>query len=75
MSDNSDPDDQIRIHVKEAWCKSCVICVAICPKSVLEMRAGYPTVVDLPACTACALCEVHCPDFAITVSGGRRKGA
>ena len=73
MSDNSTPEDPIRIHVNEAWCKSCVICVAICPKFVLEMQGGYPAVVNLPACTACALCELHCPDFAITVAGGRRK--
>jgi 2-oxoglutarate ferredoxin oxidoreductase subunit delta len=75
MSQNATPENPIRIDVNEAWCKSCVICVAICPKSVLEMQNGYPAVVDLPACTACALCEVHCPDFAITVTGGRRSAA
>lgn len=74
MSEEAPAENQTEIVVNQAWCKSCVICVAICPKSVLEMQGGFPVAVNLPACTACALCEIHCPDFAITVVGGRRKG-
>jgi 2-oxoglutarate ferredoxin oxidoreductase subunit delta len=75
MNEEPSAERPIEIKVNEAWCKSCVICVAICPKSVLEMQGGYPVVVNLPACTSCALCEIHCPDFAITVEGGRRKAS
>jgi len=68
-----DSDQQPRIEVKEEWCKSCGICVAVCPRHVLEMRDGIPVVVKLESCTACELCETHCPDFAICVTCGRRK--
>jgi len=30
-------------------------------------RRGKPEVVDLEACTRCQLCDLRCPDFAITV--------
>jgi len=63
-----------RIEVIEDFCKGCEICVAVCPRNVLEMEAD-PTrwvgsvvkVVRPEACTRCMLCEVHCPDFAIKV--------
>jgi 2-oxoglutarate ferredoxin oxidoreductase subunit delta len=55
------------ITVVRAWCKSCAICVEFCPKDVLAMKDGYPEVVDLAACNRCQLCDVRCPDFAITV--------
>lgn len=68
-----DSDQQPRIEVKKEWCKSCGICVAVCPRHVLEMQDGFPVVVKIEACTACELCETHCPDFAICVSCGRHK--
>ena len=55
------------IEVNQAWCKACVICVRVCPKNVLAMDGLYPKVVTIEACNACGLCEVLCPDFAITV--------
>jgi 2-oxoglutarate ferredoxin oxidoreductase subunit delta len=56
---------QILIH--EAWCKGCAICAELCPKHVFIMRNNLPVVVDLQACNRCMLCEMRCPDFAITV--------
>ena len=56
---------EIRIH--ESWCKGCEICVQFCPKEVLAMKDGKAWVANLESCTACGLCELYCPDFAIEV--------
>lgn len=55
------------IDIKLSWCKSCGICIEYCPKQVLAMRDGHLAVVDLDACNRCQLCDLRCPDFAITV--------
>jgi 2-oxoglutarate ferredoxin oxidoreductase subunit delta len=55
----------ITIHPR--WCKGCAICVELCPKKVLAMEDGRAVVVDLEACNRCQLCDLRCPDFAITV--------
>lgn len=63
-----------RIDVDHNWCKGCHICVEICPRDVLQVdetrfvRAFHPVVVSRPEdCTGCLLCELLCPDLAITV--------
>jgi len=57
-----------RIEIYRAWCKACGICVAFCPTKVFTKEEdGYPRVAHPEACTGCAWCEIHCPDFAITV--------
>jgi 2-oxoglutarate ferredoxin oxidoreductase subunit delta len=56
------------IDIFKAWCKGCGICVAFCPKKVLALDdSGVPYVKDLEQCSTCGLCELRCPDFAITV--------
>ena len=55
------------IEVNIDWCKGCEICVAFCPKGVLEMEGGKCTVARPEDCSRCMLCELRCPDFAITV--------
>jgi 2-oxoglutarate ferredoxin oxidoreductase subunit delta len=51
-----------------AWCKQCGLCVAFCPKKIISSdKAGRPSVTEADRCTGCRSCEIHCPDFAITV--------
>jgi 2-oxoglutarate ferredoxin oxidoreductase subunit delta len=50
------------------WCKCCGICVALCPQDIIAVNGtGYPVAEDMDECTGCRNCEIHCPDFAITV--------
>ena len=55
------------IDINLAWCKGCAICVEFCPKKVLAMEDNHAVVVDVQACNRCQLCDLRCPDFAITV--------
>ncbi len=56
------------------WCKACGICMAFCPKSIiLADKNGKPEVREPDQCIGCRFCEMHCPDFAITVSDRRPK--
>ncbi len=51
------------------WCKSCGICMAFCPRQIiLADDRGRPMIEDADKCVGCRFCEMHCPDFAITVS-------
>jgi 2-oxoglutarate ferredoxin oxidoreductase subunit delta len=51
-----------------AWCKSCGICSEFCPKHVIGTNdMGAPVVERPDECIGCRFCELHCPDFAITV--------
>ncbi len=59
------------ITINEKWCKKCRICVSFCPKKVLEAdEDGRPSAVRPEDCIGCRLCEMRCPDFAITVEEG-----
>lgn len=50
------------------WCKSCGLCSAFCTKKIiLQDETGRPYIEDMDSCTGCRFCEVHCPDFAITI--------
>lgn len=57
-----------RIIVNEKWCKGCEICIAFCPKKVYDKnKKGQPIVSRIDDCIYCRLCELRCPDFAITL--------
>jgi len=50
------------------WCKACGICIAFCPKKVFEAREdGKPVPARPDDCIGCLFCEIHCPDFAISI--------
>ena len=62
------------IEVKEDWCKGCNICIERCPVSALEEsdklnKRGIrpPKLKEKNECNYCRLCELICPDLAITV--------
>lgn len=67
-----DPKLPWEIRVNSKWCKNCGLCAAFCPRGVLEMEDG-PKVKDATLCTGCLMCEMHCPDFAITVTRREEK--
>jgi len=55
-------------HINRVWCKGCGICVAFCPKNVLELDAEEKVVAARPEdCICCLMCELRCPDLAIEV--------
>jgi len=65
------------IIIDEQFCKGCNLCLAVCPRKVFSgsnkrSRAGYsiPQATDAEKCSVCFLCEMTCPDLAITVVEG-----
>jgi 2-oxoglutarate ferredoxin oxidoreductase subunit delta len=55
--------------INNAWCKGCGMCADSCPKTVFEHRYlnAVPTVSQPNDCVACGVCELKCPDFALTL--------
>jgi 2-oxoglutarate ferredoxin oxidoreductase subunit delta len=56
-------------------CKGCGLCVAVCPKKVLELSEEVNTMGYFPAhqarpedCVYCTTCCIMCPDVAITIN-------
>jgi 2-oxoglutarate ferredoxin oxidoreductase subunit delta len=50
------------------WCKSCGICSALCVRQIIKTdKQGVPYIDDMDSCSGCCFCEIHCPDFAITI--------
>ena len=65
------------IFVNSNLCKGCDICIITCPKDVFEKSKDknskevflpYPK--NIESCTMCGLCELSCPDQAITLEKG-----
>lgn len=57
-----------RLEIIAEWCKSCDICVKLCPERCLQLNAERIAELAQPdKCTGCRLCEWLCPDFAIRV--------
>ncbi len=62
------------IEIREDWCKGCDICIERCPVDALEKsdklnKRGVrpPKLKTINKCNFCRLCELICPDMAITV--------
>lgn len=63
----------VDIQIIKDRCKGCRICVEVCQAKVLEVAEepnilGHhpPYISKLESCTNCGLCEMLCPDFAIS---------
>lgn len=63
-----------KVKVSPEYCKSCKLCIEVCPKEVLKVgdkanAKGYYTIIvaDEEKCTGCTLCAIVCPDVAIEV--------
>ena len=56
------------ILINHEWCKGCGICVAFCPKKVLELDRQEKAIAVRPEdCICCRMCEIRCPDLAIEI--------
>jgi nitroreductase/NAD-dependent dihydropyrimidine dehydrogenase PreA subunit len=53
------------LKVNRNLCSKCGLCVAICPKAVLEMDGGGPKTLFAEGCIACGHCVAVCPQAAL----------
>lgn len=59
---------ELRDGKRKYWCKSCGICLEICPVACLAYTdRRIPDFVEGKECTGCKQCERHCPDMAIEI--------
>lgn len=58
-----------QIIIDEKRCKGCGMCVDSCPKHVYDhpFLGSKPVIARVEDCIACGICDLRCPDFAITV--------
>jgi 2-oxoglutarate ferredoxin oxidoreductase subunit delta len=63
-----------QVKILTEYCKGCELCVAACPKGILEMSSELTEIGVRPArpkegaaCTGCTLCCQVCPDAAIEI--------
>lgn len=62
----------VKVTIQERLCKSCGLCVQVCPRGCLGMSDKINDMGYSPAryledkeCTGCASCALMCPDLAI----------
>ena len=64
------------LAINKKFCKGCGICVAFCPKQVLELDELGRVYEKAPeACISCGQRELRCPDFAIQVIKPAKEAA
>ncbi|MGE5485103.1 MAG: 4Fe-4S binding protein [Ignavibacteriales bacterium] len=63
-----------RVVFNEDRCKSCELCVAVCPRKIIKLsdrvnRLGFRPAMaeDQEKCTSCTLCARMCPHVVIEV--------
>lgn len=63
------------VKINEDYCKSCELCISVCPKEILKidsekvnLKGYFPvTVTNMDDCIACANCARICPEIAISI--------
>jgi 2-oxoglutarate ferredoxin oxidoreductase subunit delta len=64
----------LAVTIFPAWCKKCGLCHRFCPAGVFERdESGRPYVAHGEKCVNCRMCELRCPDFAISVDVKEEK--
>lgn len=70
----------MKVIFNEEICKSCGLCVQVCPTNIIFLAdylngKGYrpAAVVDQDNCISCAKCGQICPDSVITVFRSEKK--
>lgn len=53
-------------HINESKCKSCGICVKVCPMNCIKGEKKVPYVIDQSKCAKCGACMEKCPFKAIS---------
>ena len=55
-------------EINRKWCKRCGLCILYCPKKVYDADSlGAPIMARAEDCVGCTLCEMRCPDFALSI--------
>lgn len=57
-----------KVKITKDLCKKCNICAEYCPKKVFIIDEDENIIPQYTnKCVGCKLCELRCPDFALTV--------
>ncbi|MCD6569707.1 MAG: 4Fe-4S binding protein [Deltaproteobacteria bacterium] len=62
-----------RITINDNLCKSCELCISVCPEEAIRISDGinykgyHPAEFIKDMCRGCALCSIVCPEIAIEV--------
>jgi 2-oxoglutarate ferredoxin oxidoreductase subunit delta len=58
-----------KLSITVSWCKSCGICMELCPREVLgaEEVTHKVFLIAPEKCNGCGLCELSCPDYVFTI--------
>ncbi|HOM27941.1 MAG TPA: 4Fe-4S binding protein [Deltaproteobacteria bacterium] len=65
-----------KIIIDQSLCKSCELCVTVCPEQAIRIAETFNTKGYHPAefvvelCRGCGLCATMCPEVAIEVYRG-----
>jgi 2-oxoglutarate ferredoxin oxidoreductase subunit delta len=64
-----------KLSVTVNWCKSCGICMELCPQEVLGADEVTKKVILIASekCNGCGLCEIACPDYVFTLEELEQK--
>ncbi len=73
------PTRRYRLSVLKDRCKGCRLCIEFCPRQALKespdfnSKGYHPPYTENDGCLDCGLCELICPEFAISVEEEKAK--